>query len=235
MAEQMDFGRPNYGGILTFEQLDAEVEKHRGYLENEVRAQLRVKGEKAAANREFNEHLEGISNRLDHEIGVLDALEDKRKALIDAQKQPPLPFDQAAPDAPPPAPEEPAGAPIEVKEVTNATGTPALRLVGKVEEPQDAEFVPSGGALSEEGGPDDLAVEEPDDGSLPFDETELGMLANNEDDLAAVTYATRTGMPEDDARAEITAWRAAQKTPAEFVAPPPEEPPARAPRGRRRG
>jgi hypothetical protein len=235
--EQINFEKPDYGAIHSADEIDGLVEQYRDRVLQQVREERRVEAEKRESNAEFNAQLKAIGEGLDHYIGVLDQLEDRRRKLIDKAKQADLPFEDPLPGMAAEAQaerERAADPPLEAGAPVAPGPDAPLALP---EHAPDAEIEALEVATGPVGVTDPAAAAAPwagppaDDGSLPFNDAELELLKTEQDGTAAAAYADRTGVKVDVARAEVQAWRSANKMPAEFVAPEPPPSIHRRPRG----
>jgi hypothetical protein len=205
------FEKPDYASIQSPDEIEPIVSQYKDRIVAQVREQQSIEAQKAQAMGEYNAELKAVQKGLDHYLGVLDQLEDCRKHLIDKARQPDLPFEDPLADEL--AARRGAAAP--------ATETPPANLVIGPEELRD---IPLADAPP------------PDDGSIPLNDDEIGLIAEGHGEDAAALYAERVGCTEVVALAEVQAYRAAQQPPAEPdpAADPP--PPTREPapkRGRR--
>ncbi len=101
MAKQKDTSHleaPNYEALTTLEDVDKEIEKHRGRLIGKDIVEYRMKEDKKDYVRAINEQLKELAEEREHEITVLSALE-QHKQLISNQGGAviPLPIPRANP------------------------------------------------------------------------------------------------------------------------------------------
>lgn len=86
---QREFETPDYEKLMTIAQVDAELERHKDSLVTKDRAEARVKEEKKDYVKAMNDTLKEISEERDHEMGVIGALEDRKRQLAKIIPMPP--------------------------------------------------------------------------------------------------------------------------------------------------
>lgn len=73
---------PEYEKLTTVEEVETEIEKHKNLLVKQDLVEARMKEEKKEWVSAQNEHLKIVAEERDHEMGVLGALEDRKKQIL---------------------------------------------------------------------------------------------------------------------------------------------------------
>jgi hypothetical protein len=76
-----EFEHPEYEKLTTVEQVDAEVEKHKTILVGKDKTESQIKANKKEYVKSMNEQLKELNQEREHEIGVLGALDDRRRQI----------------------------------------------------------------------------------------------------------------------------------------------------------
>lgn len=128
---------PDYDKLHNPEACDELLVTAHDDLEKLVREQADVENRKREANAQFSADLKAIAKRMDHQLGVIDALRDRRKIVVrqgDLFAQTTKAKVEEPQPEPPAAEEKPA---IEVTEKRPPRALPAPMEDGVIEEPQD--------------------------------------------------------------------------------------------------
>lgn len=73
---------PDYDKLHNPEACDELLVTAHDDLEKLVREQADVQNRKREANAQFSADLKAIAKRMDHQLGVIDALRDRRKIVV---------------------------------------------------------------------------------------------------------------------------------------------------------
>jgi hypothetical protein len=77
-----DFEHPDYEALTDVSEIDSLVTKHKESLVTKDFIERRIKEEKKEYNSAINEQLKEVLEERDHEMGVIDALTDRKKRLL---------------------------------------------------------------------------------------------------------------------------------------------------------
>jgi hypothetical protein len=72
---------PDYDALKTVDDVEEEIQRHKDILVRQDIMEWRMKQDKKDAVSSYNEQLKEIKEERDHEMGVLGALEDRKKVL----------------------------------------------------------------------------------------------------------------------------------------------------------
>jgi len=72
---------PEYESFKSISDVDAEMWKQKDKLAKTVKSHLTQKDTKKDTNKSMNDEIKETAEEIDHIVGVLDALEDRRKML----------------------------------------------------------------------------------------------------------------------------------------------------------
>ena len=72
---------PDYDSLKTIEDVEEEIQKRKDNLVRQDLMEWRMKQDKKDAVSSYNEQLKEIKEERDHEMGVLGALEDRKKVI----------------------------------------------------------------------------------------------------------------------------------------------------------
>ena len=75
------FEHPEYEAIRTVDECDELIKKHKDNLVGKDLLERKIKAEKKEYVKAMNEQLKELSEEREHEMGVLGALQDRRKQL----------------------------------------------------------------------------------------------------------------------------------------------------------
>lgn len=73
---------PNYEAMVTVEEVELEIERHKTFLVGKDRTEYQIKESKKEYNAAINEQLRELSQEREHEILVISALEDRKKQIL---------------------------------------------------------------------------------------------------------------------------------------------------------
>lgn len=80
-ADKTAFETPDYE-TLDLDEVDLELEKHKDILVGKDITESQIKGDKKEYNKAINEQLKELSEEREHEMGVIGALNDRKKLLL---------------------------------------------------------------------------------------------------------------------------------------------------------
>ena len=72
---------PDYDKITTIDECEKLIVQHKDILVRKDKTEFQIKESKREANAAHNEQLKELLEEREHEIGVIDALIDRRKVL----------------------------------------------------------------------------------------------------------------------------------------------------------
>ena len=75
------FEHPDYEQLRTIDEVDELIEKHRDFLVGKDIAEYRMKDDKKTYVSAINEQLRELKEEREHEMGVLSALDQRRKQI----------------------------------------------------------------------------------------------------------------------------------------------------------
>lgn len=75
------FETPDYEKLTTVDEVDAAIQKHKDILVGKDTTESMIKAEKKDYVSAMNGQLKELNEEREHEIGVLGALNDRRKQL----------------------------------------------------------------------------------------------------------------------------------------------------------
>lgn len=75
------FDHPDYEQLRTIDEVEGLIRKHRDNLVGKDIAEYRMKEDKKSYVSALNEQLKELKEEREHEMGVLGALEDRKKQL----------------------------------------------------------------------------------------------------------------------------------------------------------
>ena len=87
MSEKKDLPVPDYEALTTTEQVDQEMWRHKDALSSKVRSQHGIAANRKEMLADINEQLKFLKEEIAHEVGVLGALDDRRRFLHAMQLQ----------------------------------------------------------------------------------------------------------------------------------------------------
>ncbi len=73
---------PDYEKISTVDECDALIQEHKDILVRKDKTEMQIKHSKKESNAAHNEQLKELLEEREHEIGVIDALVDRKKVLL---------------------------------------------------------------------------------------------------------------------------------------------------------
>lgn len=85
------FEHPDYEQLKTIDEVDELIKKHKDNLVGKDITEYRMKEDKKTYVSALNEQLRELKEEREHEMGVLGALEDRKKQLASTGKVIPLP------------------------------------------------------------------------------------------------------------------------------------------------
>ena len=72
---------PDYDKISTIEECDEYIAEHEQKLVGKDKTESKIKHEKREYTKALNEQLKELNEEREHEIGVLSALDDRKRVL----------------------------------------------------------------------------------------------------------------------------------------------------------
>jgi hypothetical protein len=84
-ADKTAFETPDYESLNTIEECDELLVDHKNKLVGKDITQERIKAEKKDYNGAINEQLKELQEEREHEIGVIGALEDRKRVINGAK------------------------------------------------------------------------------------------------------------------------------------------------------
>ena len=83
MSNKDNDGReiPNYEALLTIEDVETEIDKHKATLVGKDITESKIKADKKAYVSALNEQLKELAEEREHEIDVISALEQRKQYL----------------------------------------------------------------------------------------------------------------------------------------------------------
>jgi hypothetical protein len=76
-----DFEHPDYEKFTSIDQVETEIVIRKENLVRKDLLERRIKDEKKSYNQAINEQLKEVKEEREHEMGVIGALEDRKKVL----------------------------------------------------------------------------------------------------------------------------------------------------------
>lgn len=73
---------PDYETYLTVDEVDKQIEFHKDLLVRKDKTEFQIKQSKKEANAAHSEQLKELLEEREHELGVIDALGDRKKVLL---------------------------------------------------------------------------------------------------------------------------------------------------------
>jgi hypothetical protein len=82
MAQDDGREHPDYEKLVTAEEVDKLVEVHKNSLVTKDFIERRIKEEKKDYVSAMNEQLKEVAEEREHEMGVIQALDDRKKQIL---------------------------------------------------------------------------------------------------------------------------------------------------------
>jgi hypothetical protein len=80
-TDKTAFEAPDYESLTTIEECDEHLVKHKDYLVGKDITESQIKNDKKDYNGAINEQLKELKEEREHEMGVIGALNDRKRAL----------------------------------------------------------------------------------------------------------------------------------------------------------
>lgn len=82
---------PEYEKLMTVEEVDELIQQHKDTLVRKDKTEFQIKEAKQEMLCSYNEQLAELKEEREHELGVIDALHDRKKILLSGQGVIPMP------------------------------------------------------------------------------------------------------------------------------------------------
>ncbi len=73
---------PDYEALTTIEEIDELLLDHKESLVRKDKIEYQIKETKRETNKDLNEQLKELKEEREHEMGVIDALMDRKKQIL---------------------------------------------------------------------------------------------------------------------------------------------------------
>jgi len=80
-TDKTAFETPDYEALATVEECEKLMEKHKNRLVGKDITESNIKAEKKDYNAAINEQLKEIKEEREHEMGVISALDDRKRVI----------------------------------------------------------------------------------------------------------------------------------------------------------
>jgi hypothetical protein len=90
-AQDSGLEHPDYEKLNSIDEIDNMIQTHKDILVRKDKIELKIKDSKKEANAAHNEQLKELLEERTHEVGVIDALVDRKKVLLAQSGVVPMP------------------------------------------------------------------------------------------------------------------------------------------------